>query len=105
MQHNLQIMEELCIYNGKVRDIYRLGDDYLLMKATDRVSSFDKHIGIINDTTPHAGKWRWPDNADFLNPMDDINLPILRYADCLLMWSEAEMERYERCVKDVKKEK
>ena len=45
-------MEELCIYNGKVRDIYRMGDDYLLMKATDRVSSFDKHIGII----PGKGK-------------------------------------------------
>lgn len=40
-------MEDLCIYNGKVRDIYRLGEEYLLMKATDRVSSFDKHIGII----------------------------------------------------------
>ena len=40
-------MEKLCIYNGKVRDIYRMGNEYLLMKATDRVSSFDKHIGII----------------------------------------------------------
>ena len=40
-------MEELCIYNGKVRDIYKIGNEYLLMKATDRVSSFDKHIGII----------------------------------------------------------
>ena len=40
-------MEKLCIYKGKVRDIFRMGDEYLLMKATDRVSSFDKHIGII----------------------------------------------------------
>ena len=40
-------MENLCIYNGKVRDIFRMGNEYLLMKATDRVSSFDRHIGII----------------------------------------------------------
>ena len=45
-------MDNLCIYQGKVRDIYRMGEDYLLMKATDRVSSFDKHIGII----PGKGK-------------------------------------------------
>ena len=40
-------MDHLLIYNGKVRDIYSLGDNYLLLKATDRVSSFDRHIGII----------------------------------------------------------
>ncbi len=33
-------------YQGKVRDIYEL-ENHLLMKATDRVSSFDKIIGII----------------------------------------------------------
>ena len=41
-------MEEFLIYTGKVRKIYKLGDHHLLMRATDRVSSFDKHIGTIN---------------------------------------------------------
>ena len=45
-------MDNLLIYNGKVRDIYSLGEDYLLLKASDRVSSFDRHIGII----PGKGK-------------------------------------------------
>tara|TARA_Y100001935_G_scaffold178582_1_gene147851 strand:- start:746 stop:1588 length:843 start_codon:yes stop_codon:yes gene_type:complete len=40
-------MDEHHIYSGKVRDIYDKQDGTLLMKATDRVSSFDKHIGII----------------------------------------------------------
>ena len=40
-------MDHLNIYNGKVRDIYSLGENYLIMKASDRVSSFDRHIGII----------------------------------------------------------
>jgi len=40
-------MEHLLIYEGKVRNMYDLGNRYLLMKASDKVSSFDKHIGII----------------------------------------------------------
>ena len=36
------------LYSGKVRDVYSLGDELLLMKATDRVSSFDKIIGEID---------------------------------------------------------
>ena len=41
-------MEHILIYQGKVRNIYQIGNKYLLMKASDRVSSFDKHIGIIS---------------------------------------------------------
>lgn len=45
-------MDHLLIYNGKVRDIYKLGDHHLLLKASDRISSFDKHVG----TVPGKGK-------------------------------------------------
>ena len=45
-------MDHLIQYEGKVRNVYKLGEKYLLMKATDRVSSFDRHIGII----PGKGK-------------------------------------------------
>jgi phosphoribosylaminoimidazole-succinocarboxamide synthase len=40
-------MSLLCTYRGKVRDIYELFHDHLLMIATDRVSAFDKYIGMI----------------------------------------------------------
>ena len=53
-------MEHLLIYEGKVRNIYKLGDKYLLMKATDRVSSFDRHIGII------------PGKGELLNKMSEF---------------------------------
>ena len=53
-------MDHLLIYTGKVRNIYKLGDKYLLMKATDRVSSFDKHIGII------------PGKGELLNKMSEF---------------------------------
>ncbi len=36
-----------CAYSGKVRDVYDLTDDYLMMEATDKISAFDKHIGIV----------------------------------------------------------
>jgi len=41
-------MDHSLIYEGKVRNIYKHGEKHLLMKTSDRVSSFDKHIGIIN---------------------------------------------------------
>ena len=40
-------MAATCVYSGKVRDVYNLTDDYLMMKATDKISAFDKHIGVI----------------------------------------------------------
>ena len=29
------------VYHGKVRDVYTVGDDKLVMVATDRISAFD----------------------------------------------------------------
>lgn len=45
-------MEELLIHSGKIRNIYKMGERFLFMRLTDRVSSFDKHIGTI----PGKGK-------------------------------------------------
>ena len=35
------------IYTGKVRNIYDVGNGYLLMEASNRISSFDRHLGEI----------------------------------------------------------
>ena len=40
------------IYSGKVRDVYKMEGDGLVMIATDRISAFDKNIGTI----PGKGK-------------------------------------------------
>ena len=40
------------IYRGKVRDSYELGDDKLLIIATDRISAFDV---ILEDPIPYKG--------------------------------------------------
>lgn len=41
------------IYSGKVRDIYAVGDDQLLMVASDRISAFDV---ILAEPIPHKGR-------------------------------------------------
>lgn len=53
-------MEKLLVYSGKVRDVYKMGNNHLLMKASDRVSSFDQHIGII------------PGKGELLNKMSEF---------------------------------
>lgn len=41
------------VYSGKVRDSYAVGDDKLLIVATDRISAFDV---ILDDPIPGKGK-------------------------------------------------
>ena len=41
------------LHNGKVRDIYAVGDDKLLVIQTDRLSAFDV---ILDDPIPNKGK-------------------------------------------------
>lgn len=41
------------LYSGKVRDLYAVGDDHLLMVASDRLSAFDV---VMNEAIPHKGR-------------------------------------------------
>lgn len=41
------------IYTGKVRDLYEVDEEHLLMVASDRLSAFDV---IMNETVPHKGR-------------------------------------------------
>ena len=40
------------IYSGKVRDCYAVGEDKLLLVASDRISAFDY---ILEDEIPYKG--------------------------------------------------
>ena len=40
------------VARGKVRDIYDVGDDRLLLVATDRISAFDV---VMEEPIPHKG--------------------------------------------------
>jgi phosphoribosylaminoimidazole-succinocarboxamide synthase len=41
------------LYSGKVRDLYEVGDDHLLMVASDRLSAFDV---VMNEPIPDKGR-------------------------------------------------
>ena len=40
------------VYSGKVRDLYEVDDDHLLMVASDRLSAFDV---VFTDVIPGKG--------------------------------------------------
>ena len=51
------------VYHGKVRDVYNINDEKLVMVATDRISAFDVVLpeGIPYKGLPTSaptGKWR-----------------------------------------------
>jgi phosphoribosylaminoimidazole-succinocarboxamide synthase len=41
------------VHSGKVRDIYAIGDDRLLMVTSDRISAFDV---VMAEPIPHKGR-------------------------------------------------
>ncbi len=44
---------QTAVYHGKVRDVYSIGDDLLVMVATDRISAFDV---ILPKGIPYKGQ-------------------------------------------------
>ena len=57
------------IYRGKVRDVYNIGDKYLLMVASDRISAFDV---VLPEGIPYKGQVLNQIAAMFLDRVRDI---------------------------------
>ena len=57
------------VYNGKVRDVYHLEDDVLVMVASDRISAFDH---ILPKGIPFKGQVLNQVATMFLNATEDI---------------------------------
>ena len=57
------------VYHGKVRDVYNIGDDLLVMVATDRISAFDV---ILPKGIPFKGQVLNQIAASFLDQTADI---------------------------------
>ena len=57
------------VYHGKVRDVYHLQDDILVMVATDRISAFDV---ILPEGIPYKGQMLNQIAAKFLDATTDI---------------------------------
>ena len=57
------------VYHGKVRDVYSVNDDLLIMVATDRISAFDV---ILPEGIPYKGQMLNQIAAKFLDATTDI---------------------------------
>ena len=57
------------IYKGKVRDVYNINDDYLLMIVSDRISAFDV---VLPKGIPYKGQVLNQIAAKFLDATSDI---------------------------------
>lgn len=44
---------QLSVYHGKVRDVYNIDDQYMVMVATDRISAFDV---VLPEGIPYKGQ-------------------------------------------------
>ena len=57
------------VYSGKVRDLYAVGDDHLLMVASDRLSAYDV---VMNEPIPHKGRVLTGITDFWLREFDDV---------------------------------
>ena len=69
--------DQVSKYTGKVRDVYFIGDDYLVMVATDRISAFDV---VLPEGIPFKGQVLNQIAARFLDATADI-LPNWKIAE------------------------
>ncbi len=60
---------QTAVYHGKVRDVYSIGDDLLVMVATDRISAFDV---ILPEGIPYKGQVLNQIASKFLEATADI---------------------------------
>ena len=57
------------VHSGKVRDIYALGDDQLLMVTSDRMSAFDV---VMAEPIPHKGRVLTAMSAHWFDVLGDV---------------------------------
>ena len=66
---NFHFEGQQAFYRGKVRDVYTIGEEYLVMVATDRISAFDV---VLPRAIPHKGQVLNQVAAKFLKATEDI---------------------------------
>jgi phosphoribosylaminoimidazole-succinocarboxamide synthase len=60
---------QTAVYNGKVRDVYTIGNDKLVIVASDRISAFDH---ILHEAIPYKGQVLNQIATHFLKATSDI---------------------------------
>ena len=66
---NYTFLQQTNVYHGKVRDVYSIGEDTLVMIATDRISAFDV---VLPQGIPYKGQVLNQIASKFLDATADI---------------------------------
>ena len=66
---DFQFPNQTDVYKGKVRDVYKIGEDILVMIATDRISAFDTVLPV---GIPYKGQVLNQIATSFLDLTSDI---------------------------------
>ena len=69
VETNFNFPHQLSLYKGKVRDVYNIGDKYLAMVVSDRISAFDV---VLPKGIPFKGQVLNQIAAKFLDQTKDI---------------------------------
>lgn len=69
IESNFQFPNQSKVYKGKVRDVYTIGDDLLVMLASDRISAFDV---VLPKGIPYKGQVLNQIASKFLDATADI---------------------------------
>lgn len=69
LRSNYNFPGQKSVYKGKVRDVYNINDDYLLMIVSDRISAFDV---VLPKGIPYKGQVLNQIAAKFLDATSDI---------------------------------
>lgn len=69
LRTDYQFPGQKSVYHGKVRDVYNISDDYLLMVVTDRISAFDV---VLPRGIPYKGQVLNQIASRFLDAVSDI---------------------------------
>lgn len=68
-QTNFKFPDQKSVYHGKVRDVYNIDDEYLVMVVSDRISAFDV---VLPKGIPYKGQVLNQIAAKFLDATADI---------------------------------
>jgi phosphoribosylaminoimidazole-succinocarboxamide synthase len=69
LKTNFNFAQQTAVYHGKVRDVYTINKDILVMVASDRISAFDH---ILPKPIPHKGQVLNQIAAHFLKATSDM---------------------------------
>lgn len=69
IKNNFSFSNQQSVYHGKVRDVYAIGDEHLVMIASDRISAFDH---ILPQPIPYKGQVLNQVATHFLKATEDI---------------------------------